>query len=232
MNEPSAPFVQMSIEVLDVLPQMCGCRAVVFLALGAFVPDPIAPSARDLRRFCGLSKPSVSEALNFLCSNHHALCFEGEDGIRRYRPADKYFRYRSDAPICVRERVPVSESTRVIPELGEGKFSFTSSSVVVVKNQTSSEVNSSNNNKQTLPEVLSILRKAGLDGNLLYHASEGLDENKARRIFEEWVPNAPESFTAPAVYAAKRLIADPEWEPKRPKRKQTWMDGFEEFVTR
>ena len=233
MKAPEQPFVQMSIDVLDVMPMLSLATRAVFWALGAFVADPVAPTFTDIVDFARLSKPSVSMALRFLCKNNLAHCFVDEEGTSRYRPDEKYFRYRS-APVSVRERAPVSDAAKVKPERkGEVKKNFTCPSDVVVPNsEKSNTADQENNNRQILPEVRSILAAQHIHEPLLSKLARSITVEKARECFEEWAPCAPATFTNPALYAAKRLEEDPHWSPPEAPRKQTWFAEFDEFVNR
>lgn len=109
MNQTDQPFAQMDIKhVIDALPMLKGCACQVWVMIGAFEGDPIGPSVKDICSYLHLSRPSVSGALEFLCKHELALCFEDEEGVRRYRANEEYFRYRGSGPVSVRAMVPVS----------------------------------------------------------------------------------------------------------------------------
>lgn len=101
-----APYVRMDVDILDVLPFLKGSIAHVFLTVGAFSADPIAPSFGDITSYSGASKPSVSAALQFLCKHELVRCFADRKGTKRYRAA-RFFHYSAKEPVSVRSRIEI-----------------------------------------------------------------------------------------------------------------------------
>ncbi len=234
-----APFVQMrTLEVLSILAILGkNSSSAVFLALGAFSSDPIAPSQRDLRNYTHLSRWSVSTALEFLCKHEFAHCLVDEEGVRRYRVSEKYFRYNGISPVSVRELVPVSGQIAEAGQEGENPSTQgektardgenPSPSPVVVSTVRSRE----NKSSSTTSAAQKILFEAGIFSAYVDFKGCPLEEDQALEI-AHWIASAPEKIDAPASYARSCLLANPQWRPPAEKKGQRWYDSYEEFVKR
>lgn len=208
MTDPDAPFIQMSIDVLRNMPLFRGVVAHVFMALGAFVADPVAPTLRDLCDYTQVSKPSVSTALRFLCKHEFARCFADEDGVQRYRPDEHYFRYRAAAPVSVRVLVPIVERQREVKK-------FLPSPVVVVSSSGSFDLNKDaeeGKQQQTDTGAREIFSQMGIREPALTRLSGSVSAENAS-AWRDWATQAPRSFRDPVGYVIKQLTAEPVTEP-------------------
>ncbi len=236
-----APFVQMrTLEILSILAVLGkNSSSVVFLALGAFSSDPIAPNQRDLRNYTHLSRWSVSTALEFLCKHEFAHCLVDEEGVRRYRVSEKYFRYNGSSPVSVRELVPVSGQMAEAGQEGENPSTQgektardgenpSPSPVVVVSTVPRSRVNKSTS---TTSAAQKILFEAGIFSAYVDFKGCPLEEDQALEI-ADWIANAPAKIDAPASYARSCLLANSRWRPPTEKKSNRWYDGYDELVKR
>ncbi len=234
-----APFAQMrTMEVLGILPILSkNSSSVVFLALGAFSSDPIAPSQRDIRNYTHLSRGSVSTALEYLCKGDLAHCFVDGDGVKRYRVDEKYFRYSGNSPVSVRELVPVSGHVAEEKEGSDQNFSpgdenLAASTVVVVDNLQSTELNRDKTTSTTSGAALKILRDAGIFSAFEDFSTAGVTEDQARAI-SEFIASNPKNKADPAGYAYRALKRDSHWKPVVYRQKSFgWFERNTKYVNR
>ena len=208
-----APFVQMrSMDVLAILPYISkSTTSVVFLALGAFLSDPIAPTQRDIRNHTQLSRGSVSTALEFLCKQEFAHCFVDGDGVTRYRIDDKYFRYGGSSPVSVREPVPVSgQVAEADAQILTSPAEILASSTVVVVGTVPKTKIEHESTATSSAQALKILHQAGIFSAYADFANAGIADDQARAI-ADWIATAPKKN--PAGYAHGCLKRDPRWQP-------------------
>lgn len=238
MNEPTAPFSQMDADILAIMPMLSGSIAKVYMTLGAFEADPIAPSQADLMNYARVSRPSVSEAVQFLCTHELARCFVGEDGTLRYRSI-RYFRYAAREPVSVRERVlqPVSLTVSVSTPgmLGQvdsrsqtdvKKF-FTSNPIITTDSSSSKKEERESNKKKQKSPAQKILQTAGIFGKVLQEDFIALVSEETARAWADWVATY-DGKSNPQGIAINALREDPDAQPyiKREPEQRVTRGGY------